>query len=419
MYVLADCNNFYASCERAFDPKLINVPLVVLSGNDGCIIARSNEAKAVGIPMGAPLFKVRELISKHNVVMRSTNFALYGDMSMRVMMILKQFAPSIEVYSIDEAFMDFSGTQELFDLENYTAFLSKYIYRATGIPVSFGIAPTKTLAKLASKLAKTNSKTFTYKISGQEQINEILKVTPVGEIWGIGRKVVEKLHKYGVYSALEFANKDRMFFRTMFSVLMERTQMELKGIPCYEFENMPSARESISSSRSFLKDIGSLDSLREILAHFVSNVHSKLIKQNSICSEMTVYIQTNRFSKNYYFNSRIKYFDPSTDSLLELTSAATSLLNMIFHCDYEYKKCGVILSKISPKSGQTVSLFDNGAFEKNSKLNDAINNVNKLFGKETLVSARKGFGDIPIRKDNISPQYTTRWEDIIVVNCDM
>ena len=418
MYVLADCNNFYASCERVFNPQFNNVPLVVLSGNDGCVIARSNEAKAIGVPMGAPLFKVRNLIEKHNIIIKSTNFALYGDLSMRVMTILKQFAPSIEVYSIDEAFMDFAGTEELFDIENHAASVSKYLYRATGIPVSFGIAPTKTLAKLASKLAKNNTTTRTFKISTPEQIDDILRVTPVGDIWGIGRKAVEKLHKYGVYTALELVKKDRIFLRTTFSILMEKVQLELKGTPCYEFTDAPSTRESISSSRSFSTEIESSDTIKEILAHFVSNVHSKLIKQNSVCGEITVYIQTNRFHDNYYFNSRTSFLESNTDSLLELTSIATSLMNMIFHSDYKYKKCGVILSKISPKSGQMVSLFEKDIFEKNEKLNEAINSVNKLFGKETLVSARKGFGSIPIRKDNISPQYTTKWEDILTVNCN-
>lgn len=418
MYVLADCNNFFASCERVFAPQLNNRPVVVLSGNDGCIIARSNEAKALNIPMCAPLFKVRDVINAHKVYTCSSNIVLYGDISTRVMTILKRFAPSIEVYSIDEAFMDFTGTEMLFNLEEYVAEIAKYIHKATGIPVSFGIAPTKTLAKIASIMAKSNNDKRCYSLTDKTQIDEVLTKYPIYNVWGIGRKSAEKLNLYGVYYASEFVGLSSTFVKTKFSISTEKIRNELLGVSCFEFENMPSDRESITSSRSFHGQIHESSRLKEALAHFVASVHSRLIKQNSVCGGVTVYIQTNRFdTAKYYFNSQASIFEQHTDSLLELTSVSTKLLDNIFKNGFGYKKCGVILNDIIPKSGQSISLFEQENFEKKEKLSKAINSVNATFGRNTLASARKGFDAIPVRKDNVSPQYTTNWEDILVVNC--
>ena len=418
MYVLADCNNFYASCERVFAPQLNGRPVVVLSGNDGCVIARSNEAKALNIPMGVPLFQVRDIIKKHNVHICSTNFVLYGDLSTRIMTILKRFAPSIEVYSIDEAFMDFSGTDMLFDLESYIAEVAKYVHRATGVPVAFGIAPTKTLAKIASRMAKKENEKIYYSLTEKSEIDRVLSQFPVGDVWGIGKKSAQKLNLYGVYNAKNFIDLSSMFIRTKFSITTEKIRNELLGISCFEFENMPSEKESITSSRSFHTAITELNPLKEVLAHFVSNVHSRLVKQSSVCGGVTIYIHTNRFdNETYYFNSQASVFEQHTDSLLELVSVCSKLLENIFVARYAYKKCGVILNDIIPKSGQIVSLFDQEDFERKEKLSKAINSVNSTFGKNTLVSARRGFDSIPVRKDNLSPQYTTDWNDILVVNC--
>lgn len=419
MYILADCNNFFVSCERLFAPNLNGKPVIVLSGNDGCVIARSNEAKAIGIPMCAPLFKVQYLIKQHNVHICSSNIILYGDISSRVMSILKRFAPSIEVYSIDEAFMDFSGTETLFDIEEYAEEIAKCVYKATGIPISLGIAPTKTLAKIASKLAKSNPTGHTYKLSDKEHIDKVLSSYPIGDIWGIGRQSVEKFHKYGIYTAKEFVGLSSAFLRSRFSILAERTAYELRGVKCFEFEDMPTKRESITSSKSFSVEITDVDTIREALAYFVSGVHQRLLKQNSVCGAMTVYLQTNRFNlERYYFNSLAHHFEQHTDSLIEMTSMGTHLLDKIFVNGYGYKKCGVILSDIAPKSGRTISLFEQEDYEKKEKLSKAINSVNDLFGKNCVVSARKGFGKIPIRRDNLSPQYTTAWSDILVVKCE-
>ncbi len=416
MFVLADCNNFYVSCERVFAPELNSRPVIVMSGNDGCVIARSNEAKALGIEMGVPVFKIRGLIQRHNVKTLSGNIVLYGDMSRRVMSILKRFAPSIEIYSIDEAFMDFSGTESFIELYSHCEFLTNYIFRATGIPVSFGIAPTKTLAKIASKLAKKTDNRV-YQLTETSDIDQRLSAMSVKEIWGVGKNISSKLQLMGVYTAFQFREIPSYIIRQHFSVVLERTRQELLGNTCFDFDDMPQDNLSISSSRSFSQEIYGLQTLKECIANFVEVVNRKLRKQNSLCRQIVVYIQTNRFDiHKEYHNSASKVLENHSDSLLELTKHASQLVESIYLSGYGYKKAGVILMDIIPSKAVQPNLFeDETSKEKNAKLQTVIENLNNSFGRGTLVTARRGFGTLPTKKDNISPQYTTSWQDILVV----
>ena len=355
MIGLADCNNFYASCERVFNPKIKGKPIVVLSNNDGCVIARSNEAKALNIKMGEPAFKIKSLFKKHKVHVFSTNFALYGDLSERVMNTLKSEISRVEIYSIDEAFLDFS------DLCSFDRALSisKKVKKWTGIPISIGIAPTKTLAKVANHIAKKSTKEGVF-ILRKSDIVRYLQYLPIEDVWGIGRKNAFKLKQYGVYTALDFRNLNTDWLRKNFSINGVRLQKELMGEICYELEFKKNKKKNICTARSFVKETNDYNIIRQAVSNFANTCAIKLRKEAGCCYKVSVFLMTNRYKPNvlqYYPYITLNFQTPTSDSF-EIVSKANIALKNIYRDKCIYKKAGVIVQNIvSAKEVQT-SLFD-------------------------------------------------------------
>ena len=415
MFALADCNNFFASCERVFRPDLRGKPVIVLSNNDGCAVARSNEAKALGIKMGDPLFKIKDIVNKHKVAVFSGNMALYGDMSQRVRWVLEDFAPSIEVYSIDEAFLDLRGMQNI-DFNQYAKTISKTCYKMTSIPVSVGIAPTKTLAKIASKLCKQypSLRGGCY-MHRPEDIEKVLRKYPIEDVWGIGRKTVYKLKLMGINTAYDYTQLSETRVRSLFNITGLRTWQELKGIPCIEFEDGFEAKQSICVSRSFSSEIYEVKELQEQIANFSASMAEKLRKQCSAVSEIVVFAYTNRFKENQpqtHGSTLISFITPTAD-VRTIVSKAVAATKALFKEGYGYKKAGVIASKIVSDKCIMHSLFeDTEATEREHKITSVLDTINKTFGKGTVKLAVQGSGHIKSSSDNQSPHYTTLWSDI-------
>ena len=415
MFALADCNNFYASCERVFRPDLNGKPVIVLSNNDGCAIARSNEAKALGIKMGDPLFKIRDIVEKHNVAVFSGNMALYGDMSQRVQWVLADYAPSIEVYSIDESFLDLRGITNI-DFDAYAKEISAQCWRQTSIPVSVGIAPTKTLAKIASKLCKHYPKLRggCYMHRPQD-VEKVLRKFPIEDVWGIGRRSVPKLRERGVNTAYDFTQLREMTVQSLLGVTGVRTWRELRGIPCIEFEDGFKAKQSICVSRSFSSEISDFAELQEQIANFASSVAEKLRKQRCVAGELVVSACTNRFKESapQAYSTTLVSFSTSTSDQRTIVSHAVSAVRKIFSEGYGYKRAGVIATKIIPASDVMHTLFeDTEAIEREHKITTALDAINSAFGRGTVRLAVQGSGRIKSASDNQSPHYTTRWSDI-------
>lgn len=415
MFALADCNNFFASCERVFRPDLQGKPVIVLSNNDGCAVARSNEAKALGIKMGDPLFKIRDIVNKHKVAVFSGNMALYGDMSQRVRWVLEDFAPSIEVYSIDEAFLDLRGMQNI-DFDQYAKTISKTCYKMTSIPVSVGIAPTKTLAKIASKLCKQYPR-----LQGgcymhrPEDIEKVLRKYPIEDVWGIGRRTTAKLKLMGINTAYDFTTLSETRVRSLFNITGLRTWKELQGTPCIEFEDGFEAKQSICVSRSFSSEIYDVKELQEQIANFSASMAEKLRKQCSVVSEIVVFAYTNRFKENEpqtHGSALISFITPTAD-VRTIVSKAVEGVRELFKKGYGYKKAGVVASKITSEKSIMHSLFeDTEATEREHKITTVLDTINKTFGKGTIKLAVQGSGHIKSSSDNQSPHYTTLWTDI-------
>ena len=418
MFALADCNNFFASCERVFRPDLQGKPVIVLSNNDGCAIARSNEAKALGIKMGAPFFKIRDIVRRHNVAVFSGNMALYGDMSQRVRWVLEEFAPGIEVYSIDEAFLDLRGMKNI-DFDAYAKRISAQCWKMTSIPVSVGIAPTKTLAKIASKLCKQYPKLRggCYMHRPQD-IEKVLRKLPIEDVWGIGRRTAPKLKARGVNTAYEFTQLPEGVVRMMLGIGGVRTWKELRGIPCLEFEDGFEAKQSICVSRSFSSEIYEVKELQEQIANFASAMASKLRKQQSVTSEMVVFAYTNRFREDVpqiHANTLVPFITPTAEERI-IIAQAVSAAKTLFKQGFGYKKAGVIATKIVSEKHVMHSLFeDREAVEREHKITSALDAINAAFGKGTIKLAVQGSGEIKSSSENQSPHYTTRWSDIPLV----
>lgn len=415
MFALADCNNFFASCERVFRPDLQGKPVIVLSNNDGCAVARSNEAKALGIKMGDPFFKIRDIVERHNVAVFSGNMALYGDMSQRVRWVLEDFAPAIEVYSIDEAFLDLRGMDGV-DFDTYAKTISAECWRLTSIPVSVGIAPTKTLAKITSKLCKQYPRLRggCYMHRPQD-IEKVLKKFPIEDVWGIGRKTSVKLHAMGIKTAWDYTLLPEYAVRKMFALSGLRTWRELRGEPCIEFEDGFEAKQSICVSRSFAKEIDDIEVLSEQIANFASSMAEKLRQQKSVTSEMTVFAYTNRFKKDVpqtYGNSIIHFQQPVNDQRT-IVAAAVSAVYELYKSGYGYKKAGVVATHIMQESDVVESLFDDKqTTEREQKLTAAMDVINGTFGRGVIKLAVQGTGRIKSYSENQSPHYTTLWDDI-------
>lgn len=417
MFALADCNNFFVSCERVFRPDLNNKPVIVLSNNDGCAIARSNEAKALGIKMGDPLFKIRDIVRKHNVTIFSGNMALYGDMSNRVKSLLRSTVPAIEVYSIDEAFLDLTGMNLNFD--EFAKSLSHKCLRYTGIPVSVGVSRTKTLAKIAAHLCKQYPK-----LKGgcymcrEEDIEKVLKKYPIEEVWGIGRRTAMKLQSLGIRSAFDFTQMDEKRVGYLYGIMGLRTWRELRGIPSIKFEDIISANQSISNTRSFAKEIYDLDELTQQMALFATMTAEKLRKQHSACYELAVFVRTNRFKEDIeqVYGNELVSFQVATNSTNRIVDAAIGATRRLFTQGCGYKKAGVTAYKIIPEEGITGSLFEDGEkVEQERKLMKAMDSINNAYGKGAIKLGALGCGTIKNNKAFESPHYTTRIEDLPLV----
>lgn len=415
MIVLADCNNFYASCERVFNPKLKNKPVIVLSNNDGCVIARSNESKALGIKMGEPAFKIKNIIEKNKVYVFSTNFALYGDMSSRVMSILRDEVPSIEIYSIDEAFMDLSSISNYADI---TFKIKSKVSKSTGIPVSFGVAKTKTLAKIANHIAKkhTDSNVFI-----MHETEKILKYFPLSEIWGIGKSHSKMLNQYGVKTALDFINLDEKWVQKNMAITGLKILRELKGEQCFLVNEQPQRKKSICTSRTFPKDTDNLNFIEESISNYATRCAEKLRKQKSCARYVSVFLNTNRFKNpgNYYNDFKSMTFDVSTNDTMEIIEKSKKILNDIYREGINYKKAGVILGDIVPENKVQLNLFSSSKkYIKMKSLFDSIDIINQKMGRDTVKFLSQGISKRQkLKQENFSPCYTTRWSDILEVNC--
>ena len=414
MIGLADCNNFYASCERVFNPQIKGKPIVVLSNNDGCVIARSNEAKALNIKMGEPAFKIKSLFKKHKVHVFSTNFALYGDLSERVMNTLKSEISRVEIYSIDEAFLDFS------DFYSFDRALSirKKVKRWTGIPISIGIAPTKTLAKVANHIAKKSIKEGVF-ILRKSDIVRALQYLPIEDVWGIGRKNAFKLKQYGVYTALDFRNLNTDWLRKNFSINGVRLQKELRGEICYELEFKKNKKKNICTARSFGKETNDYNIIRQAVSNFANTCAIKLRKEAGCCYKVSVFLMTNRHKPNvqqHYPYITLNFQTPTSDSF-EIVSKANIALKNIYRDKCIYKKAGVIVQNIvSAKEVQT-SLFDTINRKKRNKLMCSIDKINMLMGRDKIRLAAQGFDrQWKLQQEKLSPCYTTRFADILSIN---
>ncbi len=416
MFALIDCNNFYASCERVFAPQLIGKPVVVLSNNDGCAIARSNEAKAIGIPMGAPAFEYEHLFRQHNVHVFSANFALYGNMSNRVMSILSEYSPEVEIYSIDEAFLKLKGF-EYFDLHEYGHSMRIKVTQGTGIPISVGIAPTKALAKVANRIAK-KFKQFNgvYIIDSEEKRIKALKWLPIEDVWGIGRKHARRLKELGVHKAYDFTQLPEAWVLKHMTIVGVRLKRDLSGLPTLDLEDIQ-PKKNIATTRSFERNLSTIEELKERVATFAVSCAEKLRKQKSCCKALMVFIHTNGFRKDqpqYYKNIVMKLPFPS-NSNLELSKFAIQALERIYKDGFAYKKAGVIIMDFIPENQVQVSLFENSN-PKHSSLMQAIDKMNKRFGQQKIrLSIQDQKRVWKMKQEKLSPRYTTNINDIITI----
>ena len=439
MYGLVDCNNFYVSCERVFNPLLRGKPVVVLSNNDGCIIARSNEAKALGIPMGAPLHLYKTLIKQNKIFTYSSNYTLYGDMSSRVMSVLNYFIPNIEIYSIDEAFLNLKNFN-IQSLQDEMFEIRERIYQWTGIPVSIGIGPTKTLAKLANKIAKKNSSKGVYILTVSTQLTHILSDMKLEDIWGVSKGWGNRLRSIGINNPRQLQQANPRQIRTLISVVGERIIYELRGQPCLVLEEVIN-KKSITVSRSFGNMINDKDSLKKALANYAARAAEKLRYQDSVCGGIYVFINTNRFRERdlQYSNSATINFDELTDSTTIIIEKSFKLLENLYRPKYNYKKIGVTLLGLKQKDDGSSdnyiiqgSLFIPNADQKihMSRSCDRmklIDNINTKMGKMTIFHGSQGViknsRNIKSEPDKWrmrscykSPFYTTNWDDILKVS---
>jgi DNA polymerase V len=410
---LIDCNSFYASCEQVFVPRLYGKPVIVLSNNDGCIVARSKEAKAAGIKMGEPLFKVQNLIQKHSVQVFSSNYALYGDMSDRVMQTLGHFSPKTEIYSIDEAFIELEGFQSR-NLTDYGQQMRNTVRRHTGVPVSIGIAPTKTLAKVANHLAKVSSAGVVD--VDDIDLNKILAEFEIEDVWGIGRRWGRSLRQQGIETALQLRNTDPYWAKRKYSVVMQRTILELRGHACIPLELSPPTRKSICVSRSFSRPVTELGELKEAIATYVSRAAEKLRHYHLTANILQVFAHTSRFKDDYYSNGTTITLPMSTQDTRELVFFALRGAEAIYRPGYCFVKAGVLLLELQPETVRQGHLFLERDEERAAILMNTIDSINRQFGRGTLQFAAAGLQKSWGMKQGMrSPRWTTAWDEIPVV----
>ncbi len=415
MYALIDCNNFYASCERVFNPSLNEVPVVVLSNNDGCVIARSNEAKALGIPMGAPAFEYETTFRRYNVKVFSGNFPLYGDMSRRVMRLLSYYSPQQEIYSIDECFLNLSGINV--DLQNYGVQMKTRVDKGTGIPISVGIAPSKALAKVANRIAKKFPKEThgSYVIDTEEKRIKALKWLEVEDIWGVGRRNAIKLKAVGAHKAIDFVNLSEAWVLKNMTITGLNLQRDLKGIPTIEMEH-PEKKKSIATTRTFETNLRTFDDVRERISTFTSISAEKLREQKTLCTRLIVFLETNRFMEyetQYYPSVLIKLPFP-TNSSLELVNFANACLKQIFRSNHNFKRGGVILSHFVDANHYQASLFYNSN-PKHKRLMEVMDTLNKKHHKDVIRIASQDERKHKMKQAHLSQHYTTDIKEILTV----
>ncbi|WP_115712652.1 Y-family DNA polymerase [Legionella sainthelensi] len=414
MFALIDCNNFYASCERLFRPDLRDVPIVVLSNNDGCCIARSNEAKALGISMGEPYFKIKDLCKRHGVKAFSSNYTLYGNISSRVMCTIEENWPHLEIYSIDEAFLDLRTLP--FDCHDaFCEQLQKKILKHTGIPTSIGIGPTKTLAKVANHLCKKVFKIPVFNITSNRE--QLLKHIAIGDIWGVGRQWENKLIARGIHTAYDLAMTNTHLLKKSFNVVLMRTAMELQGVSCTGLEEME-PKQSIMSSKSFGQMQTKYASIAESLSSHCARAVDKMRNQQLVAQRMVVFVHTNRFREDLaqHFQSMEFRFVNATDDLRLITKIAKRCLQRIFKSGYYYKKAGVCLEDLIPKNPRQLDMFHQPTDEQihhTEQLMSVFDQINQKYGRSTIRLAAEGYSKPwAMRAELKSPAYTTRWSEV-------
>ncbi len=420
-FALVDCNNFYISCERAFDPRLVDRPVIALSNNDGCVVARSNEVKELGVKMGAPVYQVQDIIRRHRVKVYSSNYTLYGDMSRRVMETLNSFTPDMEVYSIDEAFLDLSGFGRL-SLADYGRTMRQKVGRWTGIPVSVGIAPTKTLAKLANKIAKKSGKAGgVLNLCNSPHLAEALRRTATEDVWGIGPRQAKKLSMVGIKNALQLRDANDDWILKKLTVVGLKTVLELRGEVCYELECDPPANKGIAGSRSFGRPVESLEELRQAVSVYVSRAACKLRRQKLAAGVLTVLIMTNPFKTDgpRYCNYRTTELPVATDDTGELIGYAVEALEKIYRPGCKYKKAGVLLDRLVPEDQVQGNLFDSRDRNRQKKLMTVMDKINACVSANALTYASAGLKQ-PWKTKFLkrSQRYTTNWNELPRVKTD-
>ncbi len=418
MFALIDCNNFYVSCERVFNPKLNNKPVVVLSNNDGCAISRSNEAKALGIPMGAPAFKYEKIFRENNVQIFSSNFPLYGDMSSRVMSILSKFTPNIEIYSIDEAFLKFEGFEN-YDLESYCQEIKNMVFKWTGIPISIGIAPTKALAKVANRIAKKfpNQTKGVYLINSKQKRIKALKWLNIGDVWGIGFRHSKRLKNIKINTAHDFINLEDAWVRKNMSVVGLRLKKELEGKSVLGLEEVRSPKKAIATTRSFEGTITDYEKIKERVSTFAICCAEKLRAQNSNCNSIYVFVRSNKFQKNkiQYRNGILMTIPFSTNSNMVISKYAVEGLKKIFKQGINYKKAGAIVMGLDSSNNHQLNLFENED-PKHKYLMKTIDFIQKKEGQSKIKLASQDLRKRwKMKQEKLSPNYTCKMNDIIKV----
>jgi DNA polymerase V len=417
---LVDCNNFYVSCERMFNPKLEGKPVVVLSNNDGCAVARSNEVKALGIKMGEPWFRMKDIAKQHGIIALSSNYTLYGDLSARVMATLAEFSPQQEVYSIDECFLDLSG----FDpsaLEDYGQTIRKTVKRNVGIPVCVGIADTKTLAKLANHCAKKGlagkNGVCDFGQLGTQQLSELFARIPAGDVWGVGRRTTATLATLNINTVEDLRSANPEYLRQQFSVVLMRTVNELNGVPCIELEEAGAARQQIMVSRSFGAPVSAFDDLSESVAYYTTRAAEKLRRDASVAASLCVFIHTNPFKENeeQYSRSVVVPLPQPTDDTSKLVTAALSGLKSIYKPNLRYKKSGVLLMGLHEKGAAQRTLFDDPAEQSRSdRMMYVMDAINQRMGKDSVTVGATGTKQRwAMRREQMSPNYTSDWNELM------
>ncbi len=418
MFALIDCNNFYASCERVFQPQFEAKAVVILSNNDGCVIARSNQAKALGIPMGAPAFKFRNEFKKYNIKVFSSNYPLYGDMSNRVMKILETYTPNVEIYSIDEAFLKFEGFDH-FDLKEKGLKMRKQVRRWTGIPVSVGLAPSKALAKIANKIAKKFDKRTqgVYCIDSEEKRLKALKWTPVEDVWGVGRQHSKRLQAMQIKTALDFINLPDEWVKKQMSILGLRLKRDLEGVPSIQLEEVVSSKKSIATTRSFKNILTIFSSLEERITTYTLLGAEKLRKQKSYATALHIFVRSNPFDPKaeQYRNGCTITLPYATDSNFILNRYALMGLRNIFKPGIEYKKAGVILLGLTPSSSRQINLFEQDT-AKHTALMETLDKIHRRYGPHRMKLASQDLKQTwKMKREHLSNRFTTEMNEIIRV----